>query len=78
MRRQDPAPVAVRVIDQQWLRIDINGEKAREYDFGKVGEADENMIKGIEETLTALGYVPDLERMYMDMNLTVLKFYRKE
>lgn len=81
-----PDEIVVRLIRSNTLVIEHDGREVATYRFdrrdyiytdGKANKdayAQDYVVKAIEVALTALGYVPDLGRMYMDSDLTVLKF----
>lgn len=55
------------------IEHDDVGVKTEELD----AEDPTTVLKGIEHTLSTLGYQPDLQKMYMDDALLVLDFYKE-
>lgn len=79
MATGDPAKITLRLISVGGLAllVEHDGVQVADYQFdGGFGDDDSRVLKGAETTLRALGYVPDIWRMYMDMSLMVLHLYR--
>lgn len=79
-----PKEIVIRLVMGHVLHIEHDGERVATCDLDPGVEDDRDdaqtsdgqvPVKAIEVALTALGYVPDLGKMYMDSDLLVLKFH---
>lgn len=69
--------ITVRVVTwgNGWIVIERDGQRIADETKIKGARLDDSHMKAAEIVLTALGYKPDLYRMYMDDALLVLNFY---
>jgi hypothetical protein len=74
----EPKEITVRVITysaEPVLIVEHDGSEKFSYSFSDAIEGGD-LMKSAELMLTSLGWVPDIDQMYMDMSLMVLKFRR--
>lgn len=69
-----PEKITIRMIRGQALLVEFDDQKVANHGFQPMLEDPTEVVKGIEVVLTALGYTPNLEQMYLDSDLVVLKF----
>lgn len=73
-----PEKITIRMVRGRALLVEFDDERVTDHGFESMLDDPTEVVKGIEVVLTALGYTPDLDGMYIDSDLMVLKFAKED